>query len=177
MKSLLKSIAILALVVFTVGGLKAQQKIGHVNSSTLLQSMPEMKQADETFNTLRETKLKELEAMDQERQTKIASYQEKYKTLSEANKDSVGKELEALGQEIETMAQRIDELNQKSQQELATKREELYQPILAKADNAVKAVAKEQGYAYVFDVANQAVVYFEGGEDITDLVKKKLGIQ
>ena len=177
MKSLLKSIAILALVVLTAGGLKAQQKIGHVNSSELLQSMPEMKQADENFNTLRDTKLKELEAMDQERQTKIATYQEKYKTLSEANKEAVGKELEALGQEIETMAQRIDELNQKAQEELTAKREELYQPVLAKADSAVKAVAKEQGFAYVLDVANQAVIYFEGGEDITPLVKTKLGIQ
>lgn len=177
MKSLFKSIAILALVFVTAGSLKAQQKIGHVNSSALLQSMPEMKQADETFNALRETKLKELEAMDKERQTKIATYQEKYKTLSEANKESVGKELEALGQEIETMAQRIDELNQKAQEELATKREELYQPILAKADSAVKQVAKENGFAYVLDIANQAVVYFDGGEDITELVKTKLGIK
>jgi Skp family chaperone for outer membrane proteins len=36
-------------------------------------------------------------------------------------------------------------------------------------------VAKEHNFAYVFDV--QTLLYYEKGEDITDLVKKKLGIK
>ena len=60
---------------------------------------------------------------------------------------------------------------------MGKKREELYQPILAKAEVAVQAVAKAEGFAYVFDTANQALVYFDGGIDITPLVKTKLGIK
>ncbi len=48
--------------------------------------------------------------------------------------------------------------------------------LLIKADAAIKAVSKEKGYAYVFDTANPALVFFDGGEDITALVKTKLGI-
>lgn len=176
MRNLLKSFVILALIM-SAGTVMAQQKIGHINSGELLQSMPEVKTADASFETFRVAKLNELEAMEKERQAKIVTYQDKYKTLSEANKDALGKELETLGQEIQGMGERIGELDQKAQEELAKKREELYQPILAKAEVAVQAVAKAEGFAYVFDTQNQALVYFEGGIDITPLVKTKLGIK
>src|SRR5690606_18169624 len=149
---------------------------GHINSGDILQSMPEVKTADASFEAFRKTKLGELEAMDKERQAKIAVFQAKYKTLTEQNQNVLGKELEALNQEIQTMEQRIGELDQKAQQDLTQKREELYKPILAKAEVAIKAVAKEKGFAYVFDTANQGVVYFDGGEDLTPLVKTKLAI-
>jgi len=177
MKNLVKSIAIVAVIFFSAGTASAQQKLGHINSGAVLQAMPEVKTADASFETFRKEKLAELEAMDKERQTKIAAFQEKYKTLTETNQEVLGKELEGMNQEIQTMEQRIQELDQKAQQDLGQKREELYKPILAKAETAIKAVAKEKGFAYVFDVANQAVVYFDGGEDITPLVKAKLGIQ
>lgn len=161
----------------SAGTVMAQQKIGHINSGVLLQSMPEVKTADEAFEAFRISKLGELEAMEKERQAKIVIYQDKYKTLSEANKEALGQELEVIGQEIQTIGERIGEMDQKAQEDLGKKREELYQPILAKAETAVQAVAKAEGFSYVFDTANQALVYFEGGIDITPLVKTKLGIQ
>jgi len=176
MKNLVKAIAIVAVVFFSFGAASAQQKIGHINSSAILQAMPEVKTADASFETFRKAKLAELEAMDKERQAKIAAFQEKYKTLTETNQEVLGKELEGLNQEIQTMEQRISEMDQKAQQDLGAKREELYKPILAKAEVAIKAVSKEKGFAYVFDTANQGVVYFDGGEDLTPLVKTKLGI-
>jgi len=177
MKNLVKAIAIVAVVFFSVGAANAQQKLGHIDSRAILQAMPEVKTADASFETFRKAKLAELEAMDKERQTKIAAFQEKYKTLTESNQEVLGKELEGLNQEIQTMEQRISELDQKAQQDLTAKREELYKPILAKAEVAIKTVSKEKGFAYVFDTAQQALVYFDGGEDITPLVKTKLGIQ
>lgn len=176
MKRLFKSFAIIALIL-TAGTAMAQQKIGHINSGELLQAMPEVKSADEAFEAFRVSKLNELEEMEKERQAKISVYQDKYKTLSEANKDALGQELETLGQDIQAMGERIGELDQKAQEELGRKREELYQPILAKAEVAVQAVAKAEGFAYVFDTQNQALVFFDGGIDITPLVKTKLGIQ
>ena len=44
-----------------------------------------------------------------------------------------------------------------------------------KALDAIKAVAKENGYAYVLD--NNAVLVGPPGDDILDLVKKKLGVK
>lgn len=176
MKNLLKSFAVIVLIL-SAGSVMAQQKVGHINSSVLLQAMPEVKGADEAFNAFQKTKQTELEAMDKERQAKIVIFQDKYKTLSEANKETLGVELQALEQEIQTIGGRIEELSQKAQEEMGKKREELFQPILAKAEAAVQAVAKAEGFAYVFDTANQALVYFDGGIDITPLVKTKLGLK
>ena len=176
MKNLVK-VAIVAVGLFiTAGTASAQQKLGHINSAELLQAMPEMKSADANFQTFQKQKQTQLEQMEAERQKKITVFQDKYKTLSEANKETLGKELQTLQTEIQGMEKRIGDTEQKAQQELATKRNELYQPVFTKAETAVKAVAKEKGYAYVFDISQPGVVFFDGGDDILAAVKAKLGI-
>ncbi|HEY1025946.1 MAG TPA: OmpH family outer membrane protein [Sphingobacteriaceae bacterium] len=176
MKNVLKVAVVAVGMFFAANAAQAQQKFAHINSAELLQSMPEMKTADATFQTFAKAKQTQLEQMDAERQKKMNIYQEKYKTLSEANKETVGKELEVLVKEIQDMEKRIGETEQKAQEEVKTKQAELYQPVYKKAETAVKAVAKEKGYAYVFDVSQPGVVYFEGGDDLLPLVKAKLGI-
>lgn len=170
-------VALVVVGLLVVGNIaSAQQKLGHINSSELLQAMPEMKIADASFQTFAKGKQTALEQMDAERQKKIVLYQEKVKTVSEANKEAVGKELETLGKEIQDMEKRITDTQQKSQEELTAKRSELYQPIFKKAEDAVKVVAKEKGYAYVFDISQPGVVYFETSDDLLALVKTRLGI-
>ncbi|WP_374164085.1 OmpH family outer membrane protein [Arcticibacter sp. MXS-1] len=88
----------------------------------------------------------------------------------------MGKELETMAKEIEDFTKRMQETQQKAQQELAQKQQELYNPVYQKAETAVKAVAKEKGYSYVFDISQPGVVYFDGGDDIIAAVKTKLGI-
>ena len=176
MRKLVK-VAVVAVGLFFAGNdVQAQQKFGHINSGELLQSMPEMKAADASFKTFQDQKENQLKQMDAERQKKITSYQEKARTISEANKEVVGKEMEALAKEIQDMEKRIQETQQKAQQELQAKQTELYTPIYKKAEDAVRAVSKEKGYAYVFDTSQPGVVYFDGGDDIISVVKAKLGI-
>ena len=139
MKKSIKIAALSFVLGFLVLSAQAQQKFGHINSSDLLQSMPEMKVADAAFQTYAKAKQSALELMDAERQKKIVSYQEKYKSLSEANKETLGKELETLGKEIQDMEKRITDTEQKAQEELNAKRSEMYQPVFEKAEKAVKA--------------------------------------
>lgn len=176
MKNLFK-IGVVALGMFlVVDTASAQQKFGHINSADLLQSMPEMKTADATFQTFAKAKQTSLELMGAERQKLVTTYEEKYKTLSEANRAALEKELTTLGASIQDLERRITEEQEKAQEELTTKRTEIYQPVFKKAEDAVKAVAKEKGFSYVFDVSQPGVVYFDGGEDIIAIVKTKLGI-
>ena len=176
MKSILKVAVVAVGLLFAGNAVNAQQKLGHINSADLLQAMPEMKTADASFKTFATAKQSTLEKMDAERQKKIGVYQEKAKTISEANKDAVSKELQTLALEIQDMEKRLGESQQKSEEELQAKRTELYQPVFKKAEDAVKTVAKEKGYAYVFDISQPGVVYFDGGDDMLSAVKSKLGI-
>lgn len=176
MKNLFK-IGVLAIgMMLSANAASAQQKFGHINSADLLQAMPEMKSADASFQTYAKAKQTSLELMGAERQKLVTTYEEKYKTLSEANRVVLEKELTTLGGTIQDLEKRITEAQEKAQEELTTKRTELYQPVFKKAEDAVKAVAKEKGFAYVFDVSQPGVIYFDGGEDLISSVKTKLGI-
>ncbi|MHB1179356.1 MAG: OmpH/Skp family outer membrane protein [Daejeonella sp.] len=176
MKKLVR-IAVVATGLFLAGNIaNAQQKFGHINSADLLQSMPEMKTADANFQTYAKAKQTTLEVMGAERQKLVTSYEDKYKTLSEANKAALEKELTTLVAGIQDLEKRITQTQEKSQEELTAKRAELYQPVFKKAEDAVKVVAKEKGFSYVFDVSQPGVVYFDGGEDLLVAVRAKLGI-
>ncbi len=176
MKTFVKVAVIAAGLFFTGSAVNAQQKFAHLNSAQLLEVMPDVKQADAKFQTFQKQKQSEIELMQTEYQKKLAVAQEKEKTLSEANKATVGKELETMGKELQELGKRINDSGEKAKQEMAAKQDELYQPIFKKAGDAVNAVAKEKGYAYVFDVSQPGVVFFDGGDDILALVKAKLGI-
>ena len=126
-------------LILAVGVAKAQQKFGHINSADLLQSMPEMKTADATFQTFAKAKQTSLELMGAERQKMVTTYEEKYKTLSEANRATLEKELTTLGGTIQDLEKRITDEQEKAQEEMTTKRSEIYQPVFKKAEDAVKA--------------------------------------
>ena len=176
MRKLINAFFVTAGLLFTANIANAQQKLAHVNFAEVIEAMPDVKTAKATMETFTKGKQAEIEKMRTEYGTKLKAAQDKEKTLSEANKEAVYKELQTMGTELQDLERRIQEAGQKAQQELEAKNAELFNPIMVKADNAVKAVSKEKGYAYVFDISTQGVIYSAGGEDITALVKTKLGI-
>jgi outer membrane protein len=167
---------IVAALLFSANISNAQQKLAHLNSVDIIQAMPEVKTAQATLETFRKTKTGDIDKMIAEYQTKLQAAQAKEKTRSEANKETVDKELQEYSTQLQDLQKRIEEARNKAQQEMEQKNAELFNPIQVKADAAIKAVSKEKGYAYVFDTANPALVFFDGGDDITALVKTKLGI-
>lgn len=180
MRKLINVFFVAAGLVFTANVASAQQKIAHIDSEAIFASMPEAKTASTTLEALQKQKQAEIEKMQTEYTTKYNAAVEKNKTLSEANKETVGKELQAMGVELDDMKKRIGEATQKAQQDIATKQGELLAPLNTKFINAVKAVSKEKGYAYVFDISAQQgannLLAWEGGDDLTAFVKTKLGI-
>ncbi|PST82256.1 hypothetical protein C7T94_15800 [Pedobacter yulinensis] len=174
-------------VFFVAGGLvlagnvaSAQQKIAHLNSEEIFATLPEAKTAQTTLETLGKQKQDEITKMTTEFQTKLKAAQDKERTLSEANKEAVTKELQAANVELQELQKRITDANQKADQELRQKQADLLNPMRVKIDNAIKAVAREKGLSYVFDTSDQGagnnVVFWDGGDDITGAVKTKLGI-
>jgi outer membrane protein len=176
MRKLINAFFLAAGLLFTANIANAQQKLAHLNSATIIEAMPEVKTARTTLENLQKGKQTEIEKMIAEYQGKLKAAQDLEKTMSEANKEAVGKDLQVKSVELQDLEKRITDARTKAQQELEAKNAELFNPIQVKADNAIKAVAKEKGFAYVFDTANQALIYWDGGEDITALVRTKLGL-
>ncbi len=78
--------------------------------------------------------------------------------------------------ELQKQQEYIQKFEQDAQQLVSAKREELLKPILLKVDEAIKAVATENGYAMIFDTSTGAMLFANDTDDVTALVKKKLGL-
>jgi len=174
-----RTISILAIILFVVLGtnLKAQTyKFGHIKSSELMQSLPESDKAQKALEAEQKSMKDQMEIMDVEYNNKVNDYvtneklpagdPKKWSDIIKADKEK----------EINSLQQRIQEFQQTAQNTLQTKQQELYKPILEKVDKAIKEVAKENKFTYIFDV-NTLLYFSEESIDITAMVKAKLTVK
>ena len=171
MKKLLK-LLVITLFLFSGTAVNAQNfKFGHINSQELLSIMPERDSAEATIQKYAMDLEGELEIMQVEYRNKLNDYLEKQDNLTPLVKQT--KE-----QELNEFQSRIQDFTNSAQQELQKQEAQLIQPIIMKAEKAIKDVAKENGFTYIFDLSRGAVIYFsDQSEDILPLVKKKLGLE
>ncbi|MEN9568196.1 MAG: hypothetical protein RLZZ69_3392, partial [Cyanobacteriota bacterium] len=126
MKKLLLIIAITALATVATA---QNTKFGHINSAELIAAMPATKQADSTLKKFAETLDAQYRQMGMDYQTKLGKYQQQRDSLP----DAVRKVKE---QELEDLGRRIQEYEASAQENLTKKKEELYSPILKRAEDA-----------------------------------------
>ena len=144
-------------------------KIGHINSNELLSSMPERAKIQKDLETYATDLRTTLETMRKEYEVKIKDFQGKQDVMTEVIKNSKIKE-------ITDLEKRITDFQQTAEADLQKKEEELLQPVIDKAKEAINTVAKEGAYTYVLDSSVGVVLYSVEGDDILPLVKKKLGL-
>lgn len=170
MKNLVKVMAIVVLVA-VAANVNAQKatKVGHVEFAKVLEQMP----GQDTVKTAMERYVKALQdqlgVMQSELENKAADYQKNVATMSAIIKQTKEKE-------ITDLQGRIEAFQQSAQQDLSDQQTKLITPFIDKAKQAINEVAKEGSFAYILNAVDDIVLYKDGGEDITPLVKKKLGI-
>lgn len=159
-----------ALVLSTTAN--AQQKIGHLNSLDILQSMPEFKQMQADLEKQKDSYTKVLEGMYQD-------YDKKQKELQTIAGDKTTPDaiLDMKVKELQDLQTRIEEFQNKVNDDLAKMQQDKLKPINDKYLKAVKEVATANGYAYIIDIVSGAVAYYPDTQnDVTQLVAKQLGI-
>ncbi|MCD6346511.1 MAG: OmpH family outer membrane protein [Bacteroidales bacterium] len=149
----------------------AQQKIGYINSNELLSLMPERDSAAKLIDAKSQDFQRQNEELNVEYNQQYEDYLLKRDSLSDLIRQTKEAALIDAQNRIKTFASAADQELQKMQQDL-------FQPIIKKAQDAIKAVAEEQGFTYVLDTGTGAVLYFpEGALNLLESVKKKLGIE
>lgn len=146
----------------------AQNKLGYVSLNEVVASMPEAKKADSLLNQYQDALVASAKDKEKDLNERIAKFNLDSAKLTQTVKDVKRGELQKLYQELSQEDQNI-------QQQLQKKQEELSAPIQKKAMDAVSAVAKENGYTYVFP--KEALVVYPPADDLLPLVKKKLGLK
>jgi outer membrane protein len=168
-RALVLSLGLFLVTLFGATSASAQLRFGHLNSAELVSDMPETKKADEELKKYTEDLQAQFQSMNQDLQTKYSEYQAKGSTLSDAIREIKAKE-------ISDLQGRIDEFQQSAQETVSRKKEELYGPIINRANKAVKDVAKAGKYAYVLDTSVGTVIYAQDSDDISNAVRKELGM-
>jgi outer membrane protein len=130
--------------------------------------MPETKKADTAMNDYQQALAQNYDDMRRE-------FSEQDSLLSSKDTAKYTKaQLELKRKNLGDLYQKMMTFQQQAQQMAQQKNQELLAPIQKKAVEAIQAVAKENGYTYVF-VKEQLLVY-PPAEDIINIVKKRLGI-
>jgi outer membrane protein len=163
-------IAIVAL--FSATTLSAQTlKYGHMNLGNLVEQLPEVAKANGDLKSF-------ADKIGTKGDSLAKSFQADYERLSKDYQSGILTPLQAqtAQADLEKRQAYIQAFEEEAQKTIAAKREELLSPILVKVQEAIKVVAKENGYAMVFDTSSGAALYALETEDITPLVKKKMGI-
>ncbi len=166
----MKKLIVLAVFSAFVFGAQAQ-KFGYLNSAALLEEISEVKAANTSIATFQEM-------LQKQGRKEVETLQTKYQELSKKEKagELAPKLLQEEGAKLKAEEDRIAQLEQEMSQKIAAKREELFKPIIEKVNTAIKDVAKEQAYAYIFDSNAGVLLYADEKTDVTALVRTKLGI-
>jgi outer membrane protein len=84
---------------------------------------------------------------------------------------------QAKAKELEDLESRIVRFQEDAEASVQKKQQELLAPITSKVEEAIKAVAKEKGYAYIFNMSQGVILYAQESDDVTPLIKTKLGLK
>ncbi|RYY30724.1 MAG: OmpH family outer membrane protein [Chitinophagaceae bacterium] len=146
----------------------AQSKYGYISTQELISVMPDAAKADTTLSQLREALVQNLRDKETTFQSSLDKFYKDSVTLSAAVKEVRRTELQKIYQDLAGEEQRI-------QQQLQERQQGLMGPIYKKAMDAIQAVAKENGYGYIFE--RESVLVAPPADNVLPLVAKKLNIK
>jgi outer membrane protein len=164
----MKKLLVVVFMAFSALGSSAQQKIGYINTDELIGAMPEAEKADSELKEYQSSLAQQGQDMMNELNNKDSLFVKDSAKLSPSMREIKKNELIALYQRVQNWNQQAQEMyQQEAQKKIA--------PLRTKAMDAIKLVAKENGYAYILDV--NSVIVGPPGDDVLELVKKKLNIK
>ncbi len=139
-----------------------------VDAMKALNQMPEKKKADNILKATNAQWEKSFKKMETDYKTALADYQKKAKNMTKAQREQKEKELTQKLKAADTYAKEKFGRNGA----LAKKEAELYAPIQKKLVEAIKAVAKKEGFSIVLN--KQLSIWAEPAYDITFKVINKV---
>ena len=169
----MKKVEVILAVMCSTFAVQAQTKVGHINSSNLIEMLPEADSIQKQLLQVQEMWQRILAEKETEAKTKYNAL------MVIMDKPSVSNsEKEIKTQEVENLQKQYQELQQRANDDLQLKQEELLSPLLEKVKKTISEVAKANGYAYVMDTTEgSGIIYSDSSYDLMPLVKAKLGVK
>lgn len=146
------------------------QKFGVVDAGALLSAMPEYNQMQTTLEESSKKYQEEYAKLEEEMNKKYTEYQN-----LEKDPNALPTIKESRIQELQELQQKIQQFSNIASQDLQRQQQQLMAPVEQKLMDAIKAVGQEGSYTFIFP--KEVPLYYGATcEDVTNLVKAKLGI-
>jgi outer membrane protein len=165
-----KSVLFFAAILFTqcFTNVFAQTKIGYISLDEIFGLMPETRKADSTLAAYQKDLADTYAEQEAELNEAIEKFIKDSITMSAVAKEAKRSDLQT---RLSGMSKKKQDYNAAFENEKGKQIKPIQEKLLA----TIKTVAKENGYSHVL-YKEQAIVFPET-DDITALVKKKLGIK
>lgn len=152
----------------------AQLKIGYIDSDAIMDNLPDVQDARQKLDAMIQEWQTELNKMENEWKTKYDDYEKRKLIMT----DQTRAETEAALVQLETQIAQFREKKFGTNGELFQKQDELMKPVQNKIFTALKELAEEEDYDYVFDRSGDIMILFAKEQyDLTSKVLDKLKLK
>ena len=146
-------------------------KFGTINTQEIFNLMPDKVTAETTLKSVSEKYQAEYKKLQEE-------FEKKYKEFQALDANTLQSIKDSRLRELQENQQKIENFQQMAAQDIQKQQETLLAPITDKIQKAIQAVGAENGFTFIYDLSIPAILYSgNGAEDVTPLVKTKLGIK
>ena len=163
-------LTVFVLFLFSQSGF-AQLKVGYVDSEYLIKQLPDAQDIQSQLNNLIQEWKEELAKLEKEFEVAQKDFDGRKLILSVEKAKTIQKELDIKEKEIE----RYREKKFGSTGELFKKQDELMRPIQNRIFKAIKEIAEEDDYDFIFDRSGDMMFLFAKEKyDLTSKVLEKI---
>jgi len=161
---------ILPLLLFCIAGF-AQIQFGYVNYEQVLRELPEYAKAQEDLAALKAKYEAEAQKGEEEFQNKFVDFLQGQKDFPQAI-------MQKRQAELQTLMDAGVSFRVKSQELIAKAEDELMQEAHKRLKSALLEIGVEHGYGFILNTDDNSCPYINPvvGVDVTELVRKKLGL-
>ncbi len=160
---MIKKILLAILVAFPMIAVAQSPKFGIVNTQTIIQDLPDFKEAREQIDSSSKKYEDEFKKLQEQMEKSYAEFQ----ALAADTPESIK---ERRMQEIQDLDQKIQQFRQTASQELQKQSETLMAPIRQKVFTAIQSVGTEGGYTFIFE--NTVPIF--SGQDVKDITSEHI---
>lgn len=161
---------VLAAVIIASTGSALAQKTGYISIDNVVGLMPDLARIDTMMQRY------QADSINTEFASLVSDYNYRDSLLS--SKDTLKMPASVRDQHRQALQQisyQVQNWQQIAQQAMQSKQQELLAPVYRKVMDAVRAVAKDNGYAYVY--TRDALIVAPPGDDLLPLVAKRLNLK
>lgn len=155
------------------GEARAQQRIGYVDSQSILEELPEYATVQQKLDQLEEEWRNEIQSQREKVQELKDEFQASELLYTEEERQKKRKAIEKAQRKVEQLRQRYFG----PEGQLYKRQKELMRPIQERVLSATEEVATQEGYDYVFDKSEKVLfMYAREEHNLNDAVLRELGI-